>query len=180
MRAPDGGRPPVSSGATPACGSTALARHPLGAAARDTAVSTEEPGGPAWGRPQRKPLGSPRPHLHRDWAHPIYTGGGASPAHICAGTGLSPPTPTSAPGLCVLRGGPSPLRRRRAGGIVLAGSDGNGSERASMHAESSCATTTESPSSCSNARSRSANANRPSTTAHETAAERRNPPRQTA
>jgi hypothetical protein len=28
-------------------------------------------------------LGSPRPHLHRDWAHP---------AHICTGTGLTPPT----------------------------------------------------------------------------------------
>ena len=33
-------------------------------------------------------LGSPRPHLRRDWA---------PPAHICAGTGLPPPT--SAPGL---------------------------------------------------------------------------------
>ena len=33
-------------------------------------------------------LGSPRPHLCRDWAHP---------AHICAGTRLTPPT--SAPGL---------------------------------------------------------------------------------
>ena len=32
-------------------------------------------------------LGSPRPHLRRDWAHP---------GHICAGTGLTPPT--SAPG----------------------------------------------------------------------------------
>jgi hypothetical protein len=29
-------------------------------------------------------LGSPHPHLHRDWAHP---------AHICAGTGLTPPFP---------------------------------------------------------------------------------------
>jgi len=33
-------------------------------------------------------LGSPCPHLYRDWAHP---------AHICTGTGLTPPT--SAPGL---------------------------------------------------------------------------------
>ena len=33
-------------------------------------------------------LGSPRPHLRRDWAHPC---------HICAGTGLTPAT--SAPGL---------------------------------------------------------------------------------
>ena len=33
-------------------------------------------------------LGSPLPHLHRDWAHP---------SHICTGTGLTPPT--SAPGL---------------------------------------------------------------------------------
>jgi hypothetical protein len=29
-------------------------------------------------------LGSPLPHLRRDWAHP---------SHICAGTGLTPPTP---------------------------------------------------------------------------------------
>ena len=34
-------------------------------------------------------VGSPRPHLHRDWAHP---------AHICTGTGLTPAT--SAPGHC--------------------------------------------------------------------------------
>ena len=33
-------------------------------------------------------LGSPLPHLHRDWAHPC---------HICTGTGLAPAT--SAPGL---------------------------------------------------------------------------------
>jgi hypothetical protein len=33
-------------------------------------------------------LGSPLPHLHRDWAHPC---------HICAGTGLT--AATSAPGL---------------------------------------------------------------------------------
>jgi hypothetical protein len=32
-------------------------------------------------------LGSPRPHLHRDWAHP---------SHICTGIGLTPATP--APG----------------------------------------------------------------------------------
>jgi hypothetical protein len=38
--------------------------------------------------PQGLGSGSPRPHLRRDWAHP---------AHICAGTGLTPPT--SAPGL---------------------------------------------------------------------------------
>ncbi len=33
-------------------------------------------------------LGSPRPHLHSEWAHP---------AHICSRTGLT--SPTSAPGL---------------------------------------------------------------------------------
>jgi hypothetical protein len=67
-------------------------------------------------------LGSPRPHLRRDWAHPALictcTGTGSCPksapglgripAHICAGTGLAPPTgltlrampaATSAPGL---------------------------------------------------------------------------------
>ncbi len=33
-------------------------------------------------------LGSTRPHLHQDWAHP---------AHICTRTGLTPPT--CAPGL---------------------------------------------------------------------------------
>jgi hypothetical protein len=38
-----------------------------------------------------------RPYLHRDWAHP---------AHICAGTGLAPPT--SAPGL----GSPRPHLHR--------------------------------------------------------------------
>ncbi len=42
-------------------------------------------------------LGSPRPHLHRDCAHP---------AHICTGTGLTPPT--SAPGL----GSPRPHLHR--------------------------------------------------------------------
>jgi hypothetical protein len=42
-------------------------------------------------------LGSPRPHLRQDWAHPahICAGTGAHPAHICAGTGLV--LPTSAP-----------------------------------------------------------------------------------
>ncbi len=33
--------------------------------------------------------GEPRPHLHRDWAHP---------AHICTGTGRSPFTSAPAPG----------------------------------------------------------------------------------
>ena len=42
-------------------------------------------------------LGSPRPHLHRDWAAHICAGTGLTPAHICTGTGLAPPT--SAPGL---------------------------------------------------------------------------------
>jgi hypothetical protein len=42
-------------------------------------------------------LGSPLPHLRRDWARP---------SHICAGTGLPPPT--SAPGL----GSPLPHLRR--------------------------------------------------------------------
>ncbi len=58
------------------------------------------------GQQDRAPAGTtgvaanPRPHLRRDWAHP---------AHICAGTGLTPPT--SAPGL----GSPRPhLRRDRA------------------------------------------------------------------
>jgi hypothetical protein len=34
-------------------------------------------------------LGSPLPHLHRDWAHPchICAGTGLTPAHICAGIG---------------------------------------------------------------------------------------------
>jgi hypothetical protein len=49
-------------------------------------------------------LGSPLPHLHRDWARPC---------HICAGTGLAPAT--SAPGL----GSPLPhLRRDRAARLV--------------------------------------------------------------
>ncbi len=45
---------------------------------------------------------SPRPHLHRDRAHPahICTGTGAHPAHICtAGPGLTPPTSAPGPGL---------------------------------------------------------------------------------
>ena len=42
-------------------------------------------------------VGSPLPHLHRDWPRSC---------HICAGTGLAPAT--SAPGL----GSPLPLRRR--------------------------------------------------------------------
>jgi hypothetical protein len=39
-------------------------------------------------------LGPPRPHLHRDWAHPVHicAGTGLAPAHICAGTGLAPLT----------------------------------------------------------------------------------------
>ena len=34
-------------------------------------------------------LGSPPPHLHRDWAHPshVFPGTGLAAAHICAGTG---------------------------------------------------------------------------------------------
>ena len=60
-------------------------------------------------------LGSPRPHLRRDWAHPapICAGTELAPAHICAGTGLMPACtctamasaapPTSAP-----RPSPSP------------------------------------------------------------------------
>ena len=45
--------------------------------------------GPRRNPPTSAPgLGSPLPHLHRDWAHP---------SHICTGTGLTPPT--SAPGL---------------------------------------------------------------------------------
>ena len=44
-------------------------------------------------------LGSPQPHLHRDWAHPchICTGAGLTPAESASGTGLAPAT--SAPGL---------------------------------------------------------------------------------
>ena len=42
-------------------------------------------------------LGSPCPHLHRDWAHRCPHRDWAHPAHVCAGTGLTPPT--SAPGL---------------------------------------------------------------------------------
>ena len=43
-------------------------------------------------RPVPLPDGPPRPHLHRDWAHPahICTGTGLTPAHICTGTGLTP------------------------------------------------------------------------------------------
>jgi hypothetical protein len=39
-------------------------------------------------------LGSPLPHLHRDWAHPahIFTGTGPHRCHICAGTGPTPPS----------------------------------------------------------------------------------------
>jgi hypothetical protein len=48
-------------------------------------------------------LGSPRPHLRRDWAHP---------ARICAGTALTPPT--SAPGL----GSPRPHLRRDCAAVV--------------------------------------------------------------
>jgi hypothetical protein len=52
-------------------------------------------------------LGSPRPHLHRDWAHPghIYTDRDwAHPGHICTGTQprarpLGKPVPYLAPGL---------------------------------------------------------------------------------
>jgi hypothetical protein len=53
-----------------------------------------------WARPlatSAPGLGSPRPHLHRDWARPC---------HICTGTGLAPAT--SAPGL----GSPLPHLRR--------------------------------------------------------------------
>ncbi len=47
--------------------------------------------------PQSAELGASRPHLHQDWAHP---------AHICTGTGLTPPT--SAPEL----GSPRPHLHR--------------------------------------------------------------------
>jgi hypothetical protein len=66
------------------------------------------------GKPPAR-LGSPRPHLRRDWAHPahICAGTGLAPltsalglGHICAGTGLA--LPTSAPGL----GSPRPHLRR--------------------------------------------------------------------
>jgi len=53
-------------------------------------------------------LGSPLPHLHRDWARPchICTGTGLAPCHICTGTapGRGSPHATSAPG----RGSPLP------------------------------------------------------------------------
>jgi hypothetical protein len=44
-------------------------------------------------------LGSPPPHLHRDWARPLphLHQDRAPPAHICTGTGLTPAT--SAPAL---------------------------------------------------------------------------------
>jgi hypothetical protein len=37
-------------------------------------------------------VGSPLPHLHRDWAHGCHVGNGTglTPAHICTGTGLTP------------------------------------------------------------------------------------------
>ena len=63
------------------CGPVASARDCYGISA-----ATSAPG-----------LGSPLPHLHRDWAHP---------GHICTGTGLTPAT--SAPGL----GSPRPHLHR--------------------------------------------------------------------
>ena len=56
-------------------------------------------------------LGSPRPRLHRDWLgspRPHLRRDRAHPVHICAGTGLTPPT--SAPGL----GSPAAVAVRRA------------------------------------------------------------------
>ncbi len=53
-------------------------------------------------------LGSPRPHLHQDWARPrphLYTGTGLTPAHICTGTGRSGLTP---PTSALARGSPPP------------------------------------------------------------------------
>ncbi len=69
-----------------------LAHGPLPSTPSYTCIGTGlTPATPAPG------LGSPLPHLHRDWAHP---------SHICAGTGLPPAT--SAPGL----GSPLPHLRR--------------------------------------------------------------------
>ena len=63
-------------------------------------------------------LGSPQPHLRRDWAHPaLICADWAHPCHIGTGTGPTPatsapgvgsPLPTSAPGL----GAPQPHLRR--------------------------------------------------------------------
>ena len=60
-------------------------------------------------------LGSPLPHLRRDWAHPC---------HICAGTGRTPATSAPALGLCAHRcahvnrivhqGRPLPRRHERS------------------------------------------------------------------
>jgi hypothetical protein len=59
-------------------------------------------------------LGSPRPHLRRDWAHP---------AHICAGTGLTPPTSASwdwAQLCCIgTRAGRTPVTSARGSGSPL-------------------------------------------------------------
>jgi hypothetical protein len=66
-------------------------------------------------RPSASGLGSPLPHLHRDWAHPCHICSGigdacsasalhsalrhrdwAHPCHICTGTGLTPATSAQA------------------------------------------------------------------------------------
>ena len=62
-----------------------IARQAGEIAALEEELSKAQPPAPAASAPG---LGSPPPHLHRDWARP---------RHICAGTGLT--TPTSAPGL---------------------------------------------------------------------------------
>jgi hypothetical protein len=94
-----------------------------------TAVAAGHPATSAQGQ------GSPAPQLHRDWAHPFCTrtgltaatSAGGSPlphlhqdwahhGHICAGTGLTPPT--SAPGLGSRAAAASGQRRRRRSALT--------------------------------------------------------------
>jgi hypothetical protein len=66
------------------CACVLLASTPLVCRARAWKRSV----GNRWERVTNRKMGTPRPHLHRDWAHPSRT---------CDGIGLTPPT--SAPGL---------------------------------------------------------------------------------
>ena len=72
-------RPSYIQACSPSCAARRFSRCPASwrAVGRSPRAATSAPG-----------LGSPRPHLRRDWAHPC---------HICTGTGLTPAT--SAPGL---------------------------------------------------------------------------------
>ncbi len=56
---------------------------------------------PPPGRTPAAGMGSPRPHLRRDWAHSLshLRQGLARPCHICTRTGLAPATSAPGPGL---------------------------------------------------------------------------------